>query len=52
MEVNTLPISEWTHHSDPDRDSWDRHPEEEDGGRQDEADNRDKGNFALHLVYN
>lgn len=38
-------ISERAHHSDHDREPWDRQPEEETRGRQDEAGNRDKGDW-------
>lgn len=38
-------LSEWAHHSDHDREPGDWQPEEEDRGRQDEAGNRDKGNW-------
>lgn len=50
-QVHTFAISEWAHHSDHDRDSWDRHPEEEDRECQDEADNRDKGNLPFYLEH-
>lgn len=43
-------ISEWAHHSDHDREPWDWQPEEESRGCQDEAGNRDKGNwFSVNL---